>query len=310
MLHSLLHAGAAILAIATVTSLFAQYHWILDTAANLRVQGLIAIAGLMAFAFWLEQWWVLGIAGGLMLMNLSMMNFGSLEKAEFFEGRAALRIVTTNVLRSNPHHDDIIDELLAIDADVMIVLELNAELAERLGQAFHESHPYQVLHDTDLGNFGMGVLSRLPVLSAETLKLPHDPVSLELLLDDYRIIATHPSPPIGQPNFESRNSQLHMLAEHLRPDPARPQATILAGDLNLTPWNANFTELLSSSGLRRASPRWGVRPTWYGRQSILCGLHIDHVLISDDLACTDYQIGRDCGSDHRSVSVTLHRRNR
>ncbi len=308
--HGFLAVLAVILSIATVASLFARYHWVFDTAANLRVQGLIAIAVLGAMALLLQQWWMVGIAAGLMLVNLSMMNFGSLEKAEDFADSTPLRIVTTNVLTSNPRHDDIIEELRAIDADVMVVIELSTELAERLRDAFHESHPHLTFHERDLGNFGIGILSRIPLRSVKTLRLDGGPITLEAILDDYRIVATHPLPPVGQANFISRNRQLQMLATQMRSGPERPRRTILAGDLNLTPWNANFTDLLSSAGLRRAAPRWGLRPTWYAFPSFPFGLQIDHVLISDDLACTNFQIGHACGSDHRSVSVTLYRRDR
>lgn len=301
---------AVILSIATVASSLARYHWVFDTAANLRVQGLVAITVLGVMALLLQRWSVVGIATALMLINLSMMNFGAMAKAEDFADRTPLRLVTTNVLSSNKRHDDIIDELRAMDADVMVVIELNSSLAERLREAFDQSHPHLAFHEQDLGNFGIGILSRLPLRSIKTLRLNGGPVTLAASLDDYHIIATHPLPPLGQRNFVTRNRQLQTLAAQVRPGPERPRRTILVGDLNLTPWSANFTDLLSSTGLRRAAPRWDLRPTWYARPSFPLGLQIDHVLISDDLACTHFQIGDEHGSDHRSVSVTLHPRDR
>lgn len=310
--HCFLVALAAILSLATVASLFARFHWVLDTAANFRVQGLIAIAVLGAMALLLRQWWMVGIAATLMLVNLSMVNFGSMDDAASSIDSSPLRFVTTNVLTSNPRHDDIINELRSMDADVMVVIELSSELANRLRVAFHDSHPFQFLNEDDLGNFGIGILSRLPLRSVNKLQLPGGPVTLEAVLDDYRILATHPFPPIGRAHFASRNRQLEMLAAHVRPDSARPRRTVIAGDFNLTPWNANFTELLRSAGLRQASPRWNLRPTWYWHAcpTFPFGLRIDHVLISDDLAWSDFKIGGAWGSDHRSVSVVLHRRSK
>lgn len=308
--HCPLVALAAILSLATVASLFARFHWVLDTAANFRVQGLIAIAVLGATALLLRQWWMVGVASTLMLVNLSMMNLGSVDDAESSVDSSPLRFVTTNVLTSNPRHDDIINELRAIDADVMVVIELSTELANGLRVAFRESHPFQSLHEDDLGNFGIGILSRLPLRSVNRLQLPNGPVTLEAVLDDYRILATHPLPPIGRAHFGSRNRQLEMLAANVRPDLARPRRTVIAGDFNLTPWNSNFTHLLKSAGVQQASPRWDLRPTWYWHAFPIFpfGLRIDHVLISDDLAWSDFKIGEACGSDHRSVSVVLHHR--
>ncbi|TWT67185.1 endonuclease/exonuclease/phosphatase family protein [Allorhodopirellula solitaria] len=310
----LLRALSFVLVIATVASMLAPFHWVFDTVANLRVQGLIAIAVLSGGALLLRSWWILVVAAMLLLINLSMMNFGTLADAGDFGSHSGLRIVTTNVLASNPRHDEIIDELESIDADVIVVVELGAKLAARAGEFFRDSHPYQVFHERETGDFGIGLMSRLPLRSDRALRLDGCPLTLEVVLDDYRIIATHPLPPIGQHGFIHRNRQLAMIAEQVRPELARPTQTIMVGDFNLTPWNANFTHFLYESGLRRVGPRWDLRPTWYARLDpppglrTLLGLQIDHVLISDDLVGTDYHIGHYCGSDHRSVSVRLHRR--
>ncbi len=301
---------AVVLSIATAASLFARYHWIFDTVANFRVQGLIAVMVLGGLALLLRDWWTFALAAALMLANLSMINFGSMDHAASATGRRPLRIVTTNVLTSNERHDDIIDELRLLDADVIVVIELSTKLAARLRESFQDSHPYQTIHEQDIGNFGIGILSRLPLRSARALPLAGCPLSLEVTVDDCCIIATHPVPPVGDIHFDNRNRQLKKLAAYVRPDLGRPRRTVVVGDLNLTPWNANFTDLLRSAGLRRAAPRWDFRPTWYARPAFPLGLRIDHVLISDDLVCTGFQIGSDCGSDHRSVCVTLHSRAR
>jgi endonuclease/exonuclease/phosphatase (EEP) superfamily protein YafD len=305
---ALLTLFAMLLIVATALSMLAPYHWVLDTVANLRVQGVLAILVLLGGAVLLRYWSLVMIAVFLLLVNLSMVNFGSLQSSHLTPPQRSLRVVTTNVLTVNSRHDAIIEELQQIDADVIVVVELSPRLALRLRDAFDQSHPYRTFAERDSDNFGIGVLSRLPIESSEYLQQPGCPLSLDVVAGGYRFVATHPYPPIGNSNFASRNNQLAMLAERVRSTAARPERTVLLGDFNLTPWNATFTDLLRRSGLRLAAPRWNWQPTWYARPGLPFGLQIDHVLISDDLVCTGHRVGEDCGSDHRSVCVDLQQR--
>ncbi len=302
---ALLTLLAMSLIVATVVSMLARYHWVFDTVANLRVQGVLTIFVLLGGAVLLRSWSLVMIAVFLLLVNLSMVNFGSLQANDSTQRQRSLRVVTTNVLTVNSRHDAIVEELQRIDADVIMVVELSPRLAVRLREAFEQSHPYRTFEERDSDNFGIGVLSRLPIESSKHLQEPGCPLSLDVVAGGYRFVATHPYPPIGNLNFASRNEQLAMLAEHLRSTAERPERTVLLGDFNLTPWNANFTDLLRRSGLRLAAPRWNWQPTWYARPGLPFGLQIDHVLISDDLVCTGHRVGEDCGSDHRSVCVDL-----
>lgn len=308
-----LAAIAVILVLATVAAFFARVHWICDTLANLRIQGLIAIASILVVSAMLRRWRITLVLSLLLLLNLNGMNLGTTtQPVNHLAGdstnaviQKSIRVVTTNVLALNANHDAIIEELRTLDADVIAVIELTPQLARRLRATFATTHPYQTFHDRDDNNFGIGILSRLPILSTETLRWPGTPISLEANLGDVRLIATHPYPPIGQANFHSRNRQLTQLSEHIRNTRDKNRGTVLLGDFNLTPWNANFTDLLTTSGLKRAAGRWEFHPTWFARPWFALGLLIDHILISDDLTCTEYSIGEDCGSDHRSVLVTL-----
>jgi len=311
LLTALLTLIAWLLVIATAASWLANYHWVFDTVANLRIQGLLVITILLIVTLLLRQWHLTVASTALLLINLSMLNFGDLDSRATRSPVNPIRIVTTNVYARNSHHDAIIEELRQLDADVMVVIELTPPLARRLEAAFGRSHPHISFEDSEFDNFGIGLLSRKPIDAIEVLRWEGSTISLQAIIGQYRLIATHPVPPIGTPHFNRRNQQLTQLAEHIRPAPdnlanaPRPQRTILLGDLNLTPWNPHFTNLVARSGLRRTGPCWDFRPTWYGRPGFLFGLKIDHVLISDDLVGTKYAIGDEHGSDHRSVTVTI-----
>jgi endonuclease/exonuclease/phosphatase (EEP) superfamily protein YafD len=83
-----------------------------------------------------------------------------------------------------------------------------------------------------------------------------------------------------------------------------PSASIVLGDLNLTPYAPAFARLVQSSGLRDALDDRAWRPTWQASLWPLA-LPIDHVLVPRSGCVLDATIGPDIGSDHRPVLVTL-----
>ena len=84
----------------------------------------------------------------------------------------------------------------------------------------------------------------------------------------------------------------------------RPEATILLGDLNLTPYAPAFARLVAESGLRDAFAGEAWRPTWQAEFWPLA-LPIDHVLVPRRGCVTGHEIGPYVGSDHRPLQVTL-----
>ena len=87
-------------------------------------------------------------------------------------------------------------------------------------------------------------------------------------------------------------------------DFTQPEATILLGDLNLTPYAPAFARLVAESGLRDAFAGEAWRPTWQAGFWPLA-LPIDHVLVPRRGCITGHEIGPDVGSDHRPLQVTL-----
>jgi endonuclease/exonuclease/phosphatase (EEP) superfamily protein YafD len=84
----------------------------------------------------------------------------------------------------------------------------------------------------------------------------------------------------------------------------QPAATILLGDLNLTPYAPAFAQLVSGSGLQDALAGEAWRPTWQAGFWPLA-LPIDHVLVPRGSCVTAHEIGPYVGSDHRPLLVSL-----
>jgi endonuclease/exonuclease/phosphatase family metal-dependent hydrolase len=154
----------------------------------------------------------------------------------------------------------------------------------------------------DRGSWGIGVLSRLPVLSQECISLgqaPGDPVSRAALACTIRapggwplrLVCTHLTHRFTSP------AQLYKLTGRL-PGPGTAAAgahipTVIAGDLNmprLATWIAA-----------------GYAPTVRGRTFPADRplIQLDHVLVTPDLAVEDAAVLGPLGSDHLPVRARV-----
>jgi endonuclease/exonuclease/phosphatase family metal-dependent hydrolase len=141
------------------------------------------------------------------------------------------------------------------------------------------------------GNWGIAVLSRLPVTDWETLNLgqaPGDLVGRAALICSVaapggwrlRLVCTHLSPRLNSP------AQLYRLTQHLL---RAPGPTVIAGDLNmprLATWVAG-----------------GYAPTVRGRTfpADMPVTQLDHLLVSPGVTCLDAVVLPPVGSDHLPV---------
>jgi len=100
----------------------------------------------------------------------------------------------------------------------------------------------------------------------------------------------------------SRNHQLNEIANYIRE--GSEGYTILAGDLNVTPYSYYFRDLLRGSGLIDSGLGYGWQPTWSIRMPWFA-IPIDHILVSPDIQVTNRAIGPSLGSDHHPVVVSF-----
>jgi endonuclease/exonuclease/phosphatase family metal-dependent hydrolase len=144
---------------------------------------------------------------------------------------------------------------------------------------------------SDRGTWGIAVLTRLPVLSHETLSLGQpegELVGRAALICSVtapggwplRLVCTHLSPRLNSP------AQLVRLARHLSAD-ARP--TVIAGDLNMpraaTWMAAGYTPVLRGRTFPADRPR----------------VQLDHLLAGPGLTCMAAEVLPAVGSDHLPV---------
>ncbi|RCS40612.1 endonuclease/exonuclease/phosphatase family protein [Bremerella cremea] len=295
----------------TLLTLFAQGYWVFDLLANLRVQQVLLGLFLLAVCGLYHEWKWMAVVALCLLFHLPA--FASLFRGQgvpLAEGH--LTVTVSNVLSSNQNINAILTDALQDDPDVLVFLELTSWQAAEISQRTKSHYPHAVVRPSDFGNFGIGLYSKYPFDATEVFQLNEkiDSIEARITVDNhrYRIIGTHPLPPVRAAGFASRNEHLHELAARLihKKDHRENLPTIVVGDLNVTPWSPCFAEIANPlSGLRRAAIGFDVTPTWYVLPIFPLGLTLDHALITEDLVCTKKRIGGPIGSDHRSVTVTV-----
>jgi endonuclease/exonuclease/phosphatase (EEP) superfamily protein YafD len=212
-----------------------------------------------------------------------------------------LVISSANVHAGNPDPAPLAAWLRAQPADVVVLVELAPAYADGLMQALAGHYPHHAFFAED-SPFGIGLLSRLPLREVTRTDSADGIPSLAATVDTaqgpVRVIATHPMPPLGPHWQQARDDLLRTLAREAQQHP-----TVIAGDLNATPWSRALADA-AHLGLRRAT---GLAPTW---PSAHVGIPIDHVLAGPGWRRGETARGPDIGSDHRPIRAVLFLDNR
>jgi endonuclease/exonuclease/phosphatase (EEP) superfamily protein YafD len=220
-----------------------------------------------------------------------------------------LRIMSANLLMSNPDTEGIASEVLAEDPDVLVVQELSAhwqavfesgELARRL--------PYHVAEARE-SPFGIGLYSRYPIEDAEVWYAwgaPSARATVRVHGRPLRIYDVHPLAPLRPAWATNWSEALAAVHAEIAAEQAKGGALVLAGDFNMTRharWFERFTDL----GLRDAHADRGraLATTWPNGTSLVPPIHIDHAFLSSRVACLSVHEGQGRGSDHRPVILDL-----
>lgn len=216
---------------------------------------------------------------------------------------ASLTVAAANIRGDNPTSTAVADDLLALDADVLVVSELSplqADVAARLDERY--THSVRAAAQD-----GVGVWSDLPLADGRPA-LPtgaQGARGLRVVVDApygrFVVFGMH----LFRPSRNAFETELTMpdhraLVETLvgKFDGER-LPVVVAGDLNLTDRGASFRAL--SAGRVDA-----LRSSWTGPTSLRARnrpllLRIDHLLLPDDWCAGDGDRRRLTGSDHRAV---------
>jgi endonuclease/exonuclease/phosphatase (EEP) superfamily protein YafD len=306
--------------------LLGRLHWFLDLFSHWRWQYLGFSLLAVVWSLWQNKRRMLVCTVLTLLLNAALIGqlalTGNLSKARLAKD-FHLRVLSFNVLTSNPNTDGVLDYLRQSEADVIMLMEVDATWA-RLLEPLTQTHPHHRIQSRG-DNFGIAIFSRLPLDGLEIVEIseaevPSVDARLTINGRQLAILGTHTLPPMGKAYTTERDQQLTAIAEHVK---ASHTPTLVIGDLNASPWSHGMDLLQAGGtlGFRSIDPPWS--PTWYAvslsssertngkrvsksRPALsLFSIPIDHALCSQPLVITSRSVGPELGSDHRPLIVDV-----
>jgi len=213
-------------------------------------------------------------------------------------GGETLRIIHANIWAQNRRHDRVVDVVRAVDADVVILQEVNYRWLEAL-DALGDGYPHSVAVPRR-DAFGMLLLSRLPieehaVLELSDADLPAIRATVLFGESRIRVYAVHPMRPTSRQGRILRDAYLDGIAADSAEDDV---PVIIAGDFNAAMWSPAFRDFVSRTGLHNARRGFGVLPSWPVYAPSILRIPIDHCLVSGEWQVVSCEIGPETGSDH------------
>ena len=228
------------------------------------------------------------------------------------EAGIPLRMVTFNVFPANPTLDQVQEWILAEDADLVLLQEVAAPLADLV-----ETYPYQ--NSEYLGS-GNAVFSRLPILENEEFALA-GVLQQRLMLDvagrNLVVYNVHLMMPLNTDESlplllrydeRVRNQQIRDLLGRVQQE---VDPVIVSGDFNMSEYSPIYQTLSAVLSDAYRTVSWGMGHTWPGGASEELGdflpplFRLDYVWYRGAIRARTVQIGERLGSDHLPLSLEM-----
>lgn len=308
--------------------LFGDHWWWMFTINSFAVYFFVPLVFLLPVALVLRKramWACFSIA-----LALGIFLHGGLfipKHQEVQASGATLSVMSYNVFGFNANVAGIVDALIASDADIIGLQELNPDVAAAIEHALREEYPYQELAP-HAGTYGMGVISRYP-LQPTGAEVPGSwaGVPQPLLVDFHgtsvMLFHFHAIPPTAgaQPTWNwvvrEREQQAHTIADLAA---THDGPFIAVGDFNATDTSDAYAIVTESLHDAWREAGWGLGHTfpgsispdtsWVCMNRVMCIppwlVRIDYVFYSSQWDATTATIGLwDGQSDHRPIVSEL-----
>ncbi|TAL39740.1 MAG: hypothetical protein EPN97_01920 [Alphaproteobacteria bacterium] len=281
----------------------------MDLPSHFALQYLIASVILLGWSFYpletgRETKIILALA---FLANIAVLApYLPLSRAPETATGKPLKILQTNILYLNTRPAAFQALVAQEKPDIIFVMETNSAFAKVL-RAMKADYPYQNIMPENQWADGLALLSKAPlenlqVLNLKNAAMPGYAFGIGQGKEKIEFVALHTMNPLH--GVEIRDASFTGVEK--RYQTGAPQNLVVLGDLNASPWCPalqRFTHALP--GMRNARAGRGLFLSWPTFLPFFMRIPIDHTLVSDNIAVTDYRLGPDIGSDHFPVIATL-----
>jgi endonuclease/exonuclease/phosphatase (EEP) superfamily protein YafD len=304
-MSKLLSAATILACIGTTAGFLGRDWWVFELASHFPVQ-YSAVLLTCALIYLIRAKYTTALVVAIFAsVNLYLIIPSNVEvhakaSSSYRESRK-FRVLLINVNHGNQNYNKVREFIRLTDADFIVLLEVNEEWLEEL-QPIEAAYPYR--RGLPLKDYGIGLLSRIPFEDADIKiigKVGNPSVIARFNIDGQRftLIGTHPHPPLSQEEARYRNQQMAAIAKFIS---SQQDASIVLGDLNITPWSPLFRDFLVKTGLGDTRNGFGLQPSWPVKFPVLW-IPLDHCLVSPKVVVHNREVGPNIGSDHYPIVV-------
>jgi endonuclease/exonuclease/phosphatase (EEP) superfamily protein YafD len=321
----------------TIMAFMGDKGWLWSLSTHFRVQylGVQLLAFLLvSIAYWrhkkqdgkntgqFERWLTLvflGIFAGLNLVCIAPYYWPNPERASHPPHAKTLKLMHFNLFgKTNRQTHAVLAAIQEENPDLIDMVEYTEPWRNTLEKSnVLKRYPYRASGRYEIALYSKAPLQNTRLTHAGVQKVANQAniiAQLKLNKQPVTILVAHPASPIMpshltwlQESFATWIMNRKKLGQHL----------IVVGDLNTSPWSAEFMTLTKKTGLRDSQLGYGLQPSWpmllpyFGvntQPNLLTQLlqvPIDHVLVSEQIQVFSRHTGPFIGSDHLPVTVEL-----
>ena len=277
--------------------------WIaFDVFSQFSVQFLfLVVAAVFGMASPRMKGLVASIFFALMIVGYALwphwVSTGEVKTTALTAGEQQLKVASFNTYAKNQDYQGIINSVLAMDADVVTLIEMEHDKLGVLA-ALKQKYPYQF--DCNGKDFcHLVMISKYPLMDMDAQSLwdgaPYIRASLGAQFGGLTIFGVHTT---RFPHSRAQFKQVNALVKLVETFPGR---VLMMGDFNSTPFSRINQTVSEGLGFARLTQL----PTWPARVGFP-QLAIDHIFVSAGIrAISDERIGDNAGSDHFPISMVL-----
>lgn len=217
-------------------------------------------------------------------------------------GASGLSVGCFNVYHHSRRYADCSHRVLQSGVDIACFLEVSHQWAHELKVGLGDDFPFLIQVPSSHCCWGLSLFSKYPLVSDSVHFFTRDPViraTVQTPEGELDVWAVHTRPPIFPNDTEERNALMMMVAREIA---SRDRPVILAGDLNIVPWSADFKRMREAAGMHDA--RRGFKPTFPADFGLPL-IPIDHVLHSAHFRTVGTRTVKLPGSDHRGFVASM-----
>ncbi len=209
---------------------------------------------------------------------------------------AELKIVSANLYVENEKRSEAITALLNVEADIIVLYEINNEWAALLQNEFPD-HTVKILYPRK-DCFGIGIISRVPL---DAISIPESGPKYFITFSSNKtsFIGVHPFPPIDKHMFLERNHQMDIIIEEAVK--IQEGRLCIFGDLNSVPWAKCSVDFQVLTGMKRMG---FPQPSW-NTGNPLFSMPLDQLFAAKGDVIHKMGYADLPGSDHRMLIFTI-----